>query len=124
VLPKCSRGSKQLRNQLVYTKERRWGPGYDFDGRLSQNEIHEVGRLAPSIVNSDSCPADQFYTIDPEREPIQFYRGEALSAEHVARRLGLQSSSKEGRYRTDSIVRRSSNSENEVNVATGIDSAD
>ena len=66
--------------------------GYDFDGRLSQNEIHEVGRLAPSIVNSDSCPADQFYTIDPEREPIEFNRGETLSAAHVARRLDLQSS--------------------------------
>ena len=66
--------------------------GYDFDGRLSQNEIHEVGRLAPSIVNSDSCPADQFYTIDPEREPIQFDRVETLSAEHVARRLDVQSS--------------------------------
>src|ERR1700719_3501735 len=66
--------------------------GYDFDGRLSQNEIHEVGRLAPSIVNSDSCPADQFYTIDSEREPIQFDRVETLSAEHVARRLDLQSS--------------------------------
>ena len=66
--------------------------GYDFDGRLSQNEIHEVGRLAPSIVNSDGCPADQFYTIDPEREPIQIDRGETLSAEHVARRLDLQSS--------------------------------
>lgn len=66
--------------------------GYDFDGRLSQNEIHEVGRLAPSIVNSDSCPADQFDTIDSEREPIQFDRGETLSAEHVARRLDLQSS--------------------------------
>src|ERR1700730_16000277 len=65
---------------------------YNFDERLSQNEIHEVGRLAPSIVNSDSCPADQFYTIDPEREPIQFDRGETLSAEHVARRLDLQSS--------------------------------
>ena len=65
---------------------------YDFDGRLSQNEIHEVGRLAPSIVNSDSCPADQFYTIDPEREPIQFDRVETLSAEHVARRLDVQSS--------------------------------
>ena len=36
--------------------------------------------------------ADQFYTIDPEREPIQFDRGETLSAEHVARRLALQSS--------------------------------
>ena len=66
--------------------------GYDFNERLSQNEIHEVGRLAPSIVNCDSCPADQFYTIDPEREPIQFDRGETLSAEHVARRLDLQSS--------------------------------
>ena len=66
--------------------------GYDFDERLSQNGIHEVGRLAPLIVNSDSCPADQFYTIDPEREPIQFDRGETLSAEHVARRLDLQSS--------------------------------
>ena len=65
--------------------------GYDLDGRLSQNEIHEVGRLAPSIVNSDSCPADQFYTIDPEREPIQFDRGETLLAEHVACRLDLQS---------------------------------
>ena len=30
--------------------------------------------------------------IDPEREPIQFDRGETLSAEHVARRLDLQSS--------------------------------
>ena len=69
------------------------GPqGYDFDERLSQNGIHEVGRLAPSIVNCDSCPADQFYTIDPEREPIQFDRGETLSAEHVSRRLALQSS--------------------------------
>jgi DNA-binding NarL/FixJ family response regulator len=69
------------------------GPqGYDFDGRLSQNEIHEVGGLAPSIVSSDRCPADQFYTIDPEREPIQFDRGETLSAEHVARRFDLQSS--------------------------------
>src|ERR1700722_7918276 len=66
--------------------------GYDFNGRLSQNEIHEVGRLAPSIVNGDSCPADQFYTIDPEREPIQFDRGEALSADNFARRLDLQSS--------------------------------
>jgi DNA-binding NarL/FixJ family response regulator len=66
--------------------------GYDFDERLSQNGIHEVGRLAPLIVNSDSCPADQFYTIDPEREPIQFDRVETLSAEHVARRLDLQSS--------------------------------
>src|ERR1700693_1022506 len=66
--------------------------GYDFDGRLSQNEIHEVGRLAPSIVKSDSCPADQFDTIDSEREPIQFDRGETLSAKHVARRLDVQSS--------------------------------
>jgi DNA-binding NarL/FixJ family response regulator len=66
--------------------------GYDFDEPLSQNEIHEVGRLAPSIVNRDSRPADQFPTLDPEREPIQFDRGETLSAEHVARRLDLQSS--------------------------------
>jgi DNA-binding NarL/FixJ family response regulator len=66
--------------------------GYDFDERLSQNEFHEIGRLAPSIVNSVSCPADQFYMIDPEREPIQFDRGETLSAEHVARRLDVQSS--------------------------------
>jgi hypothetical protein len=66
--------------------------GYDFNEPLSQNEIHEVGRLAPSIVNSDSCPADQFPTLDPEREPIQFDRGETLSAEHVARRLDVQSS--------------------------------
>ena len=66
--------------------------GYDFDEQLSQNEIHEVGRLAPSIVNRDSRPADQFSTIDPEREPIQFDRGKTLSAEHVTRRLDLQSS--------------------------------
>jgi DNA-binding NarL/FixJ family response regulator len=66
--------------------------GYDFNVPLSQNEIHEVGRLAPSIVNRDSCPADQFPTLDPEREPIQFDRVETLSAEHVARRLDLQSS--------------------------------
>jgi hypothetical protein len=65
---------------------------YDFDERLSQNEIHEVGRLAPSIVNRDSRPADQFPTIDPEREPVQFDRVETLSAEHVSRRLDLQSS--------------------------------
>src|ERR1700688_1171783 len=26
VLPKCSTGLKCLRNQLVYTRERRWGP--------------------------------------------------------------------------------------------------
>jgi DNA-binding NarL/FixJ family response regulator len=66
--------------------------GYDFDERLSQNEIREVGRLALSIVNNDSCPADQLYTIGPKREPIQFDREETLSAEHVARRLDLQSS--------------------------------
>src|ERR1700683_3727882 len=66
--------------------------GYDFDERLSPNEFHEIGRLAPSIVNGDSCPADQFPTLDPEREPIQFDRGETLSAEHVARRLDVQSS--------------------------------
>jgi DNA-binding NarL/FixJ family response regulator len=66
--------------------------GYDFDEQLSQNEIHEVGRLAPSIVNRDSRPADQFSAIDPEREPIQFDRRKTLSAEHVARRLDLQSS--------------------------------
>ncbi|HWY81316.1 MAG TPA: response regulator transcription factor [Roseiarcus sp.] len=66
--------------------------GCDFYEPLSQNKTHEVGRLVPSIVNSDSRPADQFYTIDPEREPIQFDRGETLSAEHDARRLDLQSS--------------------------------
>jgi DNA-binding NarL/FixJ family response regulator len=66
--------------------------GYDFNEPLSQNEVHEDGRLAPSIVNSDSCPADQFPTLDPEREPIQFDRVETLSAEHVARRLDVQSS--------------------------------
>ena len=65
---------------------------YDFNEPSSQNEIHEVGRLAPSIVNSDGCPADQFHTIDPEREPIHVHRGETLSAEHVARRLDVQSS--------------------------------
>src|SRR5580700_7086690 len=68
--------------------------GYDFDERLSQNEIRELGdlRLELSIAGRDSSVADQFYTIDPEREPIQFDRGETLSAEHVARRLDLQSS--------------------------------
>ena len=66
--------------------------GHDFNEPLSQNGIHEVGRLAPSIVNRDSRPADQFPTLDPEREPIQFDRGETLSAEHVARRWDLQSS--------------------------------
>jgi DNA-binding NarL/FixJ family response regulator len=66
--------------------------GHDFDERLSQKEIHEVGRLAPSIINWDRCPADQFYTIHSEREPIQFDRGGTLSAEHVARRSDLQSS--------------------------------
>ena len=66
--------------------------GYDFDERLSPNEFHEIGRLAPSIVNGDSCPADQFPTLDPEREPIQFDRVETLSAERVARRLDVQSS--------------------------------
>ena len=59
---------------------------------LPQNKTHEVGCLAPSIVNRDSCQADQFYPIEPEREPIQFDRGETLSAEHVARRSDLQSS--------------------------------
>jgi DNA-binding NarL/FixJ family response regulator len=68
------------------------GEGYDFNEPLSQNEIPEGGRLAPSIVNSGGCPADQFYTIDPEREAIQFDRGETLSAERVARRLDLQRS--------------------------------
>jgi DNA-binding NarL/FixJ family response regulator len=62
---------------------------YDFDERLSQNAIPEVGRLAPSIVNGDSCPTD-LYTIAPEREPIQFNRAETLLAEHGARRLDLQ----------------------------------
>jgi hypothetical protein len=68
--------------------------GYDFNEPLSQNEIREVGasRLGLSIVNSDRCPADQFYTIEPEREPVQFDRVETLSAEHVSRRLALQSS--------------------------------
>jgi DNA-binding NarL/FixJ family response regulator len=67
--------------------------GYDFNERLSQNEIRELRdpRLE-SIAGRDSRVADQFYTIDPEREPIQFDRGETLSAEHVARRLDLQSS--------------------------------
>src|SRR3984957_11654052 len=66
---------------------------YDFDERLSQNEIRELGdpRLELSIAGRDSS-ADQFYTRDCGREPIQFDRGETLSAEHVARRLDLQSS--------------------------------
>jgi DNA-binding NarL/FixJ family response regulator len=68
--------------------------GSDFGERLSQNGIHELEhpRLELSIAGRDSSVADQFYTIDPEREPIQFDRGETLSAEHVARRLDLQSS--------------------------------
>jgi DNA-binding NarL/FixJ family response regulator len=68
--------------------------GYDFNERLSQNEIRVLRdpRLELSIAGRDSSVADQFYTIDPEREPIQFDRGETLSAEHVARRLDLQSS--------------------------------
>ena len=68
--------------------------GNDFDERSSQNEIRDVGapRMGLSIVDRDSSVADQFYMIDPEREPIQFDRGETLSAEHVARRLDLQSS--------------------------------
>ena len=45
-----------------------------------------------SIADRDSSVADQFYTIDPEREPVQFDRRGDLSAEHVARRLDLQSS--------------------------------
>jgi DNA-binding NarL/FixJ family response regulator len=67
---------------------------YDFDERLSQNEIRELGdpRLELSIAGRNSSVADQFYTIDAEREPIQFDRGETLSAEYVARRLDLQSS--------------------------------
>lgn len=67
--------------------------GNDFDERSSQNEMREVGvpPLGLSIVDSDSV-ADQFYTIHPEREPIQFDRGEPASAEHVVRRLDLQSS--------------------------------
>src|SRR5580692_12136484 len=62
--------------------------------RVEGNEIREVGasRLALSIVDRDSSVADQFYTIEPEREPVQFDRVETLSAEHVARRLDLQSS--------------------------------
>src|SRR3984957_19450115 len=68
--------------------------GHDFNERMSQNETHELGgpRLELSIAGRDSSVADQFYTIEPEREPIQFDRGETLSAEHVARRLALQSS--------------------------------
>ena len=48
--------------------------GYDFNEPLSQNEIREVGasRLGLSIVDRDSSVADQFHTIDPEREPVQF----------------------------------------------------
>ncbi|MGC2786135.1 MAG: response regulator transcription factor [Roseiarcus sp.] len=67
--------------------------GNDFDER-SQNEMREVGvpRLGLSIVDTDSSLADQVYAIHPERGPIQFDRGEALSAEHVVRSLDLQSS--------------------------------
>ena len=66
--------------------------GYDFDERLSQNQFHEGGRLGPSIVNRSTRPADQFYPIEPEREPIRFNPGETLSAEHVAFRSDFQSS--------------------------------
>jgi DNA-binding NarL/FixJ family response regulator len=70
------------------------GRGNDFDERLSQNEIRERGDpcLELSIAGRDSSLVDQFYTIAPEREPIQFDRGDTLSAEHVARQLDLQSS--------------------------------
>jgi DNA-binding NarL/FixJ family response regulator len=68
--------------------------GYDFNERSSQNEIRELGdpHLELSIAGRDSRVADQPYTIGPEREAIQFDRGETLSAKHVARRLDLQSS--------------------------------
>jgi DNA-binding NarL/FixJ family response regulator len=68
--------------------------GNDFNERLSQNEIPELGdpHLELSIAGRDSSVANQFYPMDPEREPIQFDRGETLSAQHVARRLDLQSS--------------------------------
>jgi DNA-binding NarL/FixJ family response regulator len=65
--------------------------GYDFDARLSQNETHEGRHLAPSIVNRNSRPAHQFYPMAPEGAPIQFDRGEILSAQHVARRSDLES---------------------------------
>ena len=62
--------------------------GNDFDERSSQNEIREVGgsRLVLPIV------ADQFYALEPEREPIQHDRRETLLAEQIERRLDLQSS--------------------------------
>jgi DNA-binding NarL/FixJ family response regulator len=66
--------------------------GYDFDERLSKDEIHEVSRLAPSIINWDSRPANQFNAINAERELIQFDGGKTLSDEQFARRLDLQSS--------------------------------
>jgi DNA-binding NarL/FixJ family response regulator len=68
--------------------------GNDFGERLSRNDIRafEGPRLELSIAGRDSRVADQFYTIDPEREPLQFDRGETLSAEHVTRRLDLLSS--------------------------------
>ena len=44
--------------------------GNDFDARVSQNEIREVGvPRGLAIVDRDSV-ADQFYTTDHEREPI------------------------------------------------------
>ena len=66
--------------------------GHDFDERLSQNEIRDVGSspLGPSIVGRDSRPADQFYTIDSEEEPIQLDQVDAFSAEHLGARLVLQ----------------------------------
>ena len=69
------------------------GPqGYDFNERMSQNEIREVGRLAPSIVDTgDSRPADQF-SLRPRTRAGSVRPEETLSAEHVSRRLALQSS--------------------------------
>ena len=68
--------------------------GYDFDERLSKNEMRELGnpRLELSITSTAGSVPDQFYPIGIEREPIQFDQGQPLSAEHIARCLDLQSS--------------------------------
>jgi DNA-binding NarL/FixJ family response regulator len=61
---------------------------YDFDERLSQNEIRGLPdpRLELSIAVRDRSVADQFYAIASEREPVQFDEGE------IAPRLDLHNS--------------------------------
>ena len=62
--------------------------GCDFYRPLPQNEIHETGRLAPSIAARDGRSTDHVAEIDPGGEPIQF----GPAAEHVARGFDSQSS--------------------------------